>query len=184
MSFAAGPWSLPRMSSGASCVPVTDARTPSAYPSICACAVRVIVVSDTDCSRSGSPAARTAVSGPWGRTLPQLLSWLDDPTPPSPENTAWSTSISVDSGGTPIMSTRATAVAAPAGEVTDMELLVAVPAGTSNGSEKIELISVPVSSYHTTCSSVSAHPAAEYMSACHVYATARSEEHTSELQSL
>src|ERR1035438_6394085 len=146
MSFAAGPWSLPRMSSGDSCVPDTDASTPSAYPSICACDVTVTVDSDTDSSRSGYPAASTAVSWPWGKTL-FPLPWLDVAN----AHTALSTSICVAAGGVPVMSTRPMAVAAASGEVTDMELPVsAVPAVTSNAVEKVELISVPVSSYQTT----------------------------------
>src|ERR1035438_1979955 len=84
-------------------------------------------------------------------------------------NTALSTSICTDAAGVPIMFTRATAVAAPSGEVTDMELPVsAVPAVTSSAPEKTELISVSVSSYQTTWSSVSAHPAVEYRSAAQV----------------
>src|ERR1039457_3604323 len=146
MFFAAGPWSLPRMSSGASCVPDTDDSTPSAYPSICACDVTVTVDKDTDSSRSGYPAARTTASWPWGRALSQLP-WLDVAT----ANTALSTSICTVAGGVPVMSTRATAVSAASGEVTDMELPVsAVAAVTSNAVEKVELISVPVSSYQTT----------------------------------
>src|ERR1039458_5322719 len=66
-------------------------------------------------------------------------------------NIAVSTSICTDDGGVPIMTTPPTAVAAPSGEVTDMELPVsALPAGTSTTAEETVLISVPVPSYQTT----------------------------------
>src|ERR1035441_1128783 len=134
--------------------------------------------SPLNCSDAVSPAAAQTVevvsvpAAPFSPVHPPMpdpnvgVAFPDDAT----ANTALSTSISTDAGGTPIMSTRAIAVAEPGGEVTDKELPVSVAAVTSNGSEKIELISVPVSSYQTTCSSVSAQPSTEYKLACHVYA--------------